>query len=68
MAVFFGDHINHSWKRIVSHSRSCLSSPLPAAIVFANKEEGFLAKKQINKIIHEGEEEEEFWIVAGQVH
>ena len=33
---------------MVSRARRCLSSPLPTAIVFANKKEGFSVKKEIN--------------------
>ena len=46
--VVCGHPANHSWKRMVSQAQRCLASPLPSAIVFANKKEDFCTKKQIN--------------------
>ena len=43
--MVFGHPANHPWKRTVRRARSCLSSPLPTAIVFANEKEDFCAKK-----------------------
>ena len=46
-AVVFGHPANCPWKGMVSRARRCLSSPLPTAIVFANKKEGFCAKNKL---------------------
>ena len=48
--VVFGHPANHPWKRMVSRGQSCLSSPLPTAIVFTNKKEGFCAKNKLTCI------------------